>query len=295
MAEIMVRYWIGCKRSFISIAKGGILPALMISVSMILWGASSSFGQERLSLSGITEPIKDVTLSATVVGTISAIFLKEGMSVKKGEALLELDKKAEELEVERRKLLWESKAEVEAAAVRVTTLKSQFESTRELFKSTGSVSKEELEKMELDYELAVAERKRLEIAEERERIEYEMALENLSKRNLVSPIHGTIIKLFLDVGETCEERQPLVHVVDTRRGRFVCNVEEGIGRTLRNGQSVDLKIRTGSESLAKKGTIVFVSPVADPASGLLEVKAEFDNQDGSVRPGVAGVMLLKAP
>ena len=41
------------------------------------------------------------------------------------------------------------------------------------------------------------------------------------------------------------------------------------------------------------GTVVFVSPVVDPASGLLEVKAEFDNKEGEVRPGIAGVMLLK--
>jgi multidrug efflux pump subunit AcrA (membrane-fusion protein) len=34
--------------------------------------------------------------------------------------------------------------------------------------------------------------------------------------------------------------------------------------------------------------VVFVSPVADPLSGLVELVAEFDNADGSVRPGVAG-------
>jgi len=85
----------------------------------------------------------------------------------------------------------------------------------------------------------------------------------------------------------------LVQVVDISRSRFLCNVEEWVGRTLKNGQSVDLSIRTGSQSLAKKGTVVFVAPVVDPASGLLEVKAEFDNRDGAVRPGIAGFLLLK--
>ena len=54
-------------------------------------------------------------------------------------------------------------------------------------------------------------------------------------------------------------------------------------------------IPVGSESLPKKGEIIFVSPVVDPASGLLTVKAEFENADGSVRPGVAGSMVIPSP
>jgi multidrug efflux pump subunit AcrA (membrane-fusion protein) len=150
-----------------------------------------------------------------------------------------------------------------------------------------------LDKLELEYNVAVAEKKRLESAEERERIEFEMATETWRKRSLVSPISGTVVKLFLDEGETCQERQPLAQVVDTSRGLLVCNVEEAVGRTLRKGQAVDLKIKAGSDTVGRKGTIVFVSPVVDQASGLLEVKAEFDNQDGSVRPGVAGFLILR--
>lgn len=271
----------------------GMLPAVLVCMFLFAWNPLPSCAKETISISGITEPFKDVTLSANVVGTISAIFLKEGMPVNKGEIILELDRQLEALEVERRKLIWESKAEVEAAAARAATLKSLFESTRELFKSTGSVSREELEKMELDYKLAVAEKERLESAEERERIEYEMARESLRKLSLISPIKGIVVKLFLDEGEACQENQPLARVVDAGRGIFVGNVEEWIGRSLKMGQTVDLKIKTGIESVVKKGAIIFVSPVADMASGLIEVKVEFDNQDGLVRPGVSGFLLLR--
>jgi len=253
------------------------------------------YGQDTVSISGITESISDVTLSLSVPGTVSVIHVKEGSQVSKGQVILELDKRLEELEVERRKLIWEGKAELESAEARVLTTKSLLDSTRKLFESSRSVSREELEEKELEYKLALAEKKRLEIEEEKQRIEHRMALETLRKRRLESPIRGVIIKLFLDEGESCEEEQPLVHVVDTSKCLFVCNVEEPLGRTLKTGQTVDLSIRTGTISLAKKGTVAFVSPVVDPASGLLEVKAEFDNKDGSVRPGVAGFMLLKSP
>ena len=295
MDKLIINFMTGRNQRSISLDRRAVILALFVLVSIFGWNLSVAFGQQQISISGITEPIKDRTLSATVADTISTIFFKEGADVEQGQVILKLDNRLEILEVERRKLLWESKAEIEAVEAQVATLKLLFESTRELFNKTHSVSKEELDKLELEYKVAVAERRRLEAAEERERIEYEMALQNMQKRSLRSPVQGTIIKLFLQEGETCEQNQPLIRVVDTSRGTFVCNMEEWLGRTLKSGQTIDLKIRTGSTSIAKKGTIVFVSPVVDPASGLLEVKAEFNNPDASIRPGVSGVMLIKAP
>jgi RND family efflux transporter MFP subunit len=278
-----------------SAAKGPVLLALiMVGVTMIL-EPSVAFGRQPLSIAGITEPLEDITLNAIVEGTIAKLHFKEGATVKKGQILLEMDKQLETLEVGRRKLLWESKAKLEAASAQAATLKSLLASTRELFESTRSVSKDELIRLELEYKLAVSEKQRLEVAEVREKIEYEMALETLARRSLRAPIPGTIIKLFLDIGESCEQTQPLVHLVNTRKCLFVCNIEEWAGRTLKKGQSVDLKIKIGSDAVDKKGKVIFASPVVDPASGLLEVKAEFDNADGAVRPGISGVLILNVP
>ena len=273
--------WIGCTL------------AIAVLICLPAWGTAGA--QERISISGITEPISDVTLSLSVPGILSNIVLREGARVKKGQMILELDKRVETLEVERRKLVWESKDELEGAAARAETLKSLYESTLELFERTRSVSEEDLQKSELECKLAVFEHKRLRVAEERERIEYEMARENLRKRSLRSSIDGTVIKLFFDEGESCEEHQPIVQVVDTTKCRFVCNVEESLGRTLQKGMSVELEIRIGTSFISKEGRVTFVSPVVDPASGLLEAKVEFANDDGQVRPGVAASMWVNAP
>jgi RND family efflux transporter MFP subunit len=276
-----------------SVAISAVLLTVVLMISFFTVQADPCWGKDPLSISGSTEPIGDVTLSSTVVGTIASIRVREGMPVAKGAVILELDSKLEELEVGRRKLIWESRAELAAAEARAATLKSLSESTRELYRTTGSVSREDLEKLELEYRIAVTEKERLDAAEEREGLEYEMAKEALQKRSIRSPFQGTVIKLLLDVGESCQENQPLVQVVDTSRGIFVGNAEEWIGRTLKKGQPVDLRIKTGNESVIRKGTISFVSPVVDPASGLLEVKAEFDNVDGLVRPGISGSLILR--
>ncbi|MFC1859050.1 efflux RND transporter periplasmic adaptor subunit [Thermodesulfobacteriota bacterium] len=265
------------------------ISALAISLTM---GAALALADDNISVSGITEPIKDVILGSESVGVIENIFFKEGARIQKGQRILVQERRLEELEAQRRKIIWQSKAELTSALERVKTLKPMLEANRELFAKTRSISKEELLKLELDYKLAVAEKQRLEVVEEREHIEYEMALANLKKRILKSPINGTITELLLDEGEICQEQQPLVHVVDTSRCRFICNIEEQIGRNLKRGQTVDLEIKTGFGSVKKEGKVVFVSPVVDPASGLLVTKVEFENGDGMIRPGVSGSMIL---
>jgi RND family efflux transporter MFP subunit len=254
--------------------------------------AGASPDQEPSSVSGITEPKRDLTLGLTLPGIVSKVLLKEGDQVKEGQVILQLDKRIEELEMNRRKVIWECKAEIESAKARVNTLGPQVKATRSLFESTKSVSREDLEKIELDYELAFAEKERLEVEEQRQSIEYDMAVENFRKRQLVSPIQGTIISLFLDEGECYREGQPLVRVVDTSRCLLVCRVEEALGRTFKRGQKVEMNIRAGKGFVRKQGTMAFVSPVADPSSGLIEVKVEFENQEGEVRPGVQGYLLL---
>lgn len=254
--------------------------------------ASTLFAQEIVTVSGLTEPVKDVILSSEVGGRIAKIYFQEGDPISKGSTILALNKVFEELEVERRKVIWESKAEVNSASERTKTLKSILDTTRTLFETMGSVSKEELEERELEFKLAVAEHERLQIAEERERIEYEMALENHDKMVLKAPFQGIVTELLLDEGETCEQRQPLVHVVDTSKCRLVCNMDAPLGQRLKKGQRVDLDIPVGNGTIQKKGKIIFVSPVVDPASGLLTVKVEFENRDGAVRPGVAGTMKI---
>jgi RND family efflux transporter MFP subunit len=269
------------------------LSILITAAFLVLSSCFSvAIAQDVISVSGITEPIHDVTLSLPTTGMVAKINYKEGDFVKKGKVILSLDAQLEALEVERRKLIWESKAELNSAIARVATLGSQLQSSRDLYKSTGSISLEELEKQQLEYDLAVAEKERLEINEKRERLEYKIALEQLAKRSLRAPFSGVITELMVDVGETSELDDPLVHMVDVSRCLFVCTVEERIGRTLKSGPTVELDIESGASLTRIEGKITYVDPVVDPASGLQRIKVLFQNKDGNIHPGVAGTMYV---
>ncbi|MBT8372357.1 MAG: efflux RND transporter periplasmic adaptor subunit [Deltaproteobacteria bacterium] len=258
---------------------------------IFLWLPLSSHAQQ-LSISGFTEPYLDAMLGISATGRVAMIHLAEGTTVEKGQVILELDQQLEKLEVQRRKLLWSSKVEVRSAARQVKTLRSHLKSTKELYRATGSVPREEMENQELQHALAIDELRRLEAAEEREKIEYGIANQQLSRRSLRAPFSGQIAELLINVGENCEFDTPLVHLVNTSRGNFVANVELSVSQKLTRGQTVELQLQSGLKTVSRKAEIVFISPVVDPASGLRKIKAQFDNPDGNIVPGVAGMMIL---
>ena len=234
-------------------------------LAALLGGAAlASRAAEQLVIDGITEPFLDVTLTVSVPGIIRSEPISEGAAVKKGDVVLELDKKLEEFEDARRKAVMDQ-------------AKMEFESTRKLRETTKSVSNEELGKKEADYNVAAAE--------------YGAAAEELTRRQVVAPFDGTIAEISLRTGAACAPYQAIARLVDTSRFYFTGHLDGKVAMLLKLDQPVLLKI--GGVTKPVTGKICFISPVIDPASGLATVKAIFGNADGGIRPGLAAKMTVE--
>jgi RND family efflux transporter MFP subunit len=205
--------------------------------------------------------------------------------VRRGQVLLHLDRTLEDLEVRRRRLLLADVSRLQELREKEKTLQSQVQALRPLLAS-GAVSRKQLEDEELALGAVVAERNTLEAAKKREQVELDLAIESYERRHLRSPINGVVSKILLRLGESVGPNEPLVHVVDVSKVRFMGTLSAHAGARLKVGQNVT--IRLGTDMLTREARVVFVSPVTDAASGLIEVIAEFDNDDGSVRPGISG-------
>lgn len=239
------------------------VAGLICGMLLVREGAAA----ESQWVNGITEAINDVVLSSSLPGIVGSRPVREGDIVKAGQPIIELDRKLEELEEKRRKHM-------------VDLRKTDLERTRSLFeKNSVSVSRDEMDKKIAEHAVA--------------QVEYELAREALTRRQIVAPFNGMITALTLDVGEACQAQQPLVRLVDITKCYFIANVEARAGSSLKVGQTVPLEIEAGKEAVKMSGTVFFVSPVVDPASGLLRVKILFENPEGKVRPGVAGKMMLE--
>lgn len=240
-----------------------MLRSVLFSLAASVAVTCSGIAGERQMVSGITEPFMDVTLSSQVQGTIHVLKFKEGQEVGQDSVILELDSKLEELETQRRKEVMERN-------------RTDFESTQQLFDKSKAVSKDELDKKQMEYKVSVAE--------------FGIAEEQLKRRRIVAPFSGSIMEMFLQPGAGCEPYQPLVRLVDTKRCYFVGYIEGTTAAGLKVGQDVSVEVAGTKEPI--KGNISFIAPVVDSASGLAKIKAIFDNADGKIRPGLAAKMTL---
>lgn len=270
----------------------GMRPSRWL-LGLALLCVSAPVGVATTRVPGITEPVRDSLLSAAAAGTVRAVHVKEGDRVESGAVILELDKALEELEVQRRRVVFESRVELAAAEQRTKLLRADYESTKRLFEKSQSASRDEVDKKELEAKLAQAEWERLTAAKERERIEYEMAQEQLVRRSVTAPFTGVITDLRIDLGEACEPRQPVVRIVDMSRVYFVANAAPSVGSGLRAGQPVTLSLETPAGLREVRGTVEYIAPVVDAGSGLRRVKVVFDNPDGAIAPGALGHLLLE--
>ncbi len=238
----------------------GIVAPLAILAAQCAWSA-------EYTIRALTEPVADVVLSARVPGQVARVNHGEGDFVKAGAVLLEFEQTTERLEVQRKQ-------------AQLETLQGELDRSELLFKTSSSMPREELE------------RKRGEVTVSR--VELEQAKQMVLQRQVVAPFDGIITLLPVKVGEYCEVARPVMRLVDGREFHAVSNADPAKAGHLKVGQAIAIEVVAQGRPLVVDGTVVFVSPVVDPASGLMRLKAKFANPDQRVRPGVAGTLRVTA-
>jgi membrane fusion protein (multidrug efflux system) len=237
-----------------------------VAASWVITALFGGFSLGALDIPGITEPSSDATLTTPVAGVISRILHLEGDAVAKGDVVVQLDNRLEELEVQRRTIALEN-----ATAV--------LRRTEQLAATSKAVSAEELDKQRAEMRIAQAE--------------LDFAREQLRRRQITAPFAGVIADLFgLDPGEGCQPQTPVVRLVDTRHCLYVADVEGRVAQRLKVGQKFPLFLETATGTQSVEAELKFVSPVAHPGSGLVKVKAVFDNGQTRVAAGATAVARL---
>jgi RND family efflux transporter MFP subunit len=241
---------------------------------------------------GVTQAIRDLKLSMTVAGRVEAVLVREGQKVQKGEVLLQLDHTLETLEVKRRKLMLDDRARLNDLESKERVLQSQSAEVESLLKS-GAVSRKQVEDEQMAYQSTRSERLMMEQAKAREAVELQLAEEALERRLLRSPIDGVITKIAFREGESIAAHEPVMAIADVSRVRFLGTLNPEQVKRVRAGAGVRLELGPVSERIKRSARLVYISPVTDAASGLVEVIAEFENAQGAVRPGVSGRLFVQ--
>jgi RND family efflux transporter MFP subunit len=267
------------------------LPRQWAAVSCLLLaliGGSAVSAAPAHEALGTTEAVRAARLALTVSGRIANLHVKVGARVSQGQLLLNLDSEAEALELKRRLLLLHDQSQIKALRERRDVTQAQVDAARDL-ESKGAIARKLMEDEALALRVITAELDALQTSKLREQVEVDMALEAWTARHLYAPFAGVVTKVRQQVGEILPANEPAIDLVDVLRVRFIGGFDQTLARAPRLGQTVTVILPTHPQI---KAQVVFVSPVADPSSGLVEVIAEFANPEADpVRPGLGGRMI----
>lgn len=251
-------------------------------------------GVQARTISGLVYPLHDITLSAGVAGLVMQRLVAPGQYVKADQALLLLDDRLQTIESDRRKVIFEDQSELIAARERTAILTTLLNDSRAVFNQTGSVSKDELLRLEAEYLASKGRVEQLVAQKKRERLDYESAERERLQRHITAPINGIVTKVIPQVGEWAKPGDAIILLVDPSTAVLHLAIPHKEVGGLKIGASQNIVLESGSAVSQTTGRITFISPVADPASGLVEIKITFANPQLSIKPGIKGSIELKS-
>lgn len=206
---------------------------------------------------GYTEPYKTITVSAAEPGVIAAVLVEEGARVKRDDILARLDTAQNE-------------AELDIARATTGLQKTRVTKLEELAKTQRAAS-EELDRARTDLKIREAEVRKIEAV--------------IASKTMRSPVDGLVTEVKRDPSEAVSLANPHVLTV-VQIDRLLVNLFLTPARAakLKIGDTATLLLGEKQDQKAN-GTVEFISPVTDAASGTVRVKFVLDNRDGSLRSG----------
>jgi multidrug efflux pump subunit AcrA (membrane-fusion protein) len=191
------------------------------------------------------------------------------------------------------KLIYENKADLFSAKIKKEIYEKDYLATKKLFETSTSVSEEHVWEKELQYKSALSDYEKILMIEEKEKLEFEVAVIQLEKRILRTPYDGEIVRIHKNISENAQALEDLVDIADVSFCRMTVYIAVAKAASLKKNQEVRLKLNGAKQKRFRKGSIEFISPIVDRSSMLRTVKIIFNNEDKSIEPGVTGEMIFQ--
>lgn len=213
---------------------------------------------EHLTFSGTVRPVRGTDLAAEESGRVAALPHDKGALVRKGEALVTLD----------RRLL---EAEMKATEASRALAEYNEDRTRQLYEA-NSVSKIELLQAETQLSQAKA-------AADAARIRFERAA-------VTAPFHGIVTDRYIELGQLVAPGTPVARLVDPYVLKLTGAVTEREVPYLEPGRPALVRFDGMAQPIL--GRVQWVGFEADPRTGKFGVEIHIDNPNLALRPGVVG-------
>lgn len=234
---------------------------------------------------GRTEAVASVEIRARVTGYLQKIDFKEGMLVKKGELLFEIDPRPYQAELAR------AEASIRQAEARLTRLNADYHRASNL-RGRSTISQE-------DYEKIAGDRAEAEASVAAVVANRDLAKLNLEYTQVRAPLAGLISRHNIDAGNLVKSDETiLTSIVATNPIYAYFDVDErtllkirrliqsGKIKSARESKVAVLAALADEEGFPHTGAIDFVDNRVDSNTGTLRVRAVLDDDKGLIAPGL---------
>jgi RND family efflux transporter MFP subunit len=240
---------------------------------------------------GRFEAVDNVQILPRVGGQIVSVHFRQGVEVKKGEALFEIDPRPY------RAAYLQAEAAIQSASAALANAKSELKRAEEL-KSFNAVSQQE-------YETRVASKRTAEANLEAARANAESRKLDLSYTTVRSPISGRVSDKRVAIGDQVKADETLLTTVVSVNPiwfsfegaeafylKYIRQAREGERQSSRYAPN-PVEIQLSDETDYRwRGRMVFVDNAIDTGSGTIRAHAVVPNPDGFLVPGMFGRVRL---
>lgn len=255
---------------------------------------------EKITASGIINPISTINIGTQVSGTISEIFVDYNSPVQKNQILAQIDPSLFEASVaQKRAALDIARAQVEVVKNDIVYYKKHLDRIKKLNTSRYSADKE-LESAQRDYDNAVAQKMLNEAQVKQAEAALNSALIDLNYTKIVSPVEGIVVSKVVEVGQTVAasfQTPTLFNVAeDLTKMQIEASVVEADIAKVKEGQTVEFSVDSYPDEIFY-GIVTQVRNEAITTSNVVtyEVIIEIDNKELKLKPGMtANVEIITA-
>ncbi|MBW2312874.1 MAG: efflux RND transporter periplasmic adaptor subunit [Deltaproteobacteria bacterium] len=226
---------------------------------------------DRIEATGELIAKEEATVAAQVAGPITSIAAVEGGSVEAGETLLEIDPERRQLEA------LDARAGVDEARANLKEREREARRIRALGER-GAASKARIDAAGTATQLAGS---RLSAAQARLGI----AERSLRDASVAAPFAGLVARRHVSTGEFVSAGQALFDLVALDPIEVEFHLAEIDSARVSLGDAVEVRVAPyPDEVFTARATMI--APTIDARTRTLRVKAEVDNSDGRLRPGL---------
>ena len=274
----------------------------VLAVSLICEAQEAPQAQtQKYQFKAIARASEDITVSSTMPVRVDKVFVKDGDTVKPGDPLVQLDDKAERVQMEQLKAQADDETHVEAAEAQLAQKKVDLKGIEDA-KARGSATDLELQHARLEVTISDLSLKLAKFEHSQNQLKYKQAAVQVSRLLLSVPRSEKdkptdtfkVFKVFVSRGESVDRMKEVLRIIKIDPLQIDVPVPENVVETL--GLKVTgpaHAIFPGAKGPPEKGKIIYIADEIDAASGTQTVRVEIPNPTG--RPAGKKVSVRFSP